>query len=57
MNNTMTKGTKPKLKESQVIGCRVPVKQWHEFEKKCIENEIKMSKVLQGAVQKFIASN
>ena len=43
-----------KKKESQVIGCRVPVKQWHEFEIKCIEKQIKMSKVLQNAVKEFL---
>lgn len=58
MNNTMTKAIKEKPnKESQIIGCRVSVQQWHQFEKKCFENQTKMSKVLQGAVTKFIATN
>lgn len=53
----MSTETKVKVKQSQVIGCRVPIKHWHEFEKKCLEKQIPMSKVLQLAVTKFISSN
>jgi len=53
MNNTETK---VKVKTSQVIGCRVSTGQWNEFEKKCIEKQVPMSKILQSAVIKFIAT-
>jgi hypothetical protein len=53
MNN---KEAKVKVKVSQVIGCRVTSGQWHQFEKKCIEKQVPMSKILQNAVTKFIAS-
>lgn len=49
--------TKEKQKTSQVIGCRVSLKKWNELERKCIEKQIPMSKVLQKAVNKFIATN
>lgn len=53
MNNIETK---VKAKTSQVIGCRVSTGQWHQFEKKCIEKQVPMSKILQSAVVKFIAT-
>jgi len=53
MNN---KEPKVRVKVSQVIGCRVTSGQWHQFEKKCIEKQVPMSKILQNAVTKFIAS-
>lgn len=53
MNN---KETKSKVKTSQVIGCRVSTDQWNDFEKKCIEKQVPMSKILQSAVIKFIAT-
>lgn len=42
--------TEIKGKTSQVIGCRVDKELWKDFEIKCIENQIPMSKVLQNAV-------
>lgn len=53
MNNIETK---VKVKTSQVIGCRVSTGQWNEFEKKCIEKQVPMSKILQSAVIKFIST-
>jgi hypothetical protein len=44
MNTQIKKGT------SQVIGCRIDLELWNDFEIKCIENQIPMSKVLQDAV-------
>ena len=53
MNNKETKG---KVKTSQVIGCMVSTGQCNDFEKKCIEKQIPMSKILQSAVIKLIAT-
>jgi hypothetical protein len=54
MNNTTLK---EKQKTTQVIGCRVEIKKWHQLEIKCIEKQIPISQVLQKAVNKFIATN
>lgn len=42
-----------KGRSSQVIGCRVDKELWNDFEIKCIENQMPMSRVLQDAVVDF----
>jgi hypothetical protein len=44
----------PVITKSQVIGVRISVPVWHEFEMRCIENNSTMSNVLRLAVDKFI---
>jgi len=45
------------VKKSQVITCRLPYDQYDDYERRCIELQIKMSEILQAAVQKFLDDN
>lgn len=51
--------TEPKsnTKKSQVITCRLPYDQYDDYERRCIELQIKMSDLLRQAVQKFLQDN
>lgn len=51
---TKSKKEKSVKHDSQVIGCRVSKNQWHQFEQKCLANQIPMSRILQEAVSNYI---
>jgi len=42
--------------KSQVIGVRLPINLWNEFEIKCIEDNLSMSDVLRSAVKMYMES-
>lgn len=49
--------TERDTKKSQVITCRLPYDQYDDYERRCIELQIKMSDLLRAAVQKFLQDN
>jgi predicted DNA binding CopG/RHH family protein len=50
----ITQTAQPKSKKTQVIGCRVTLTDWNNFERKCLERGIPMSEVLKSAVHQYI---
>ena len=41
-------------KKTQIVGCRLPKSVYDELEVRCLEQQIKISKVLKQAVSEFL---
>jgi hypothetical protein len=46
--------TAPQGDKKQIVACRITEKQAIQFERKCLENRLPMSRILQDAVLQYL---